>query len=217
MGLMSTETAGTATGSCPDTMAESYGRPAIACEREAGHRGQHQGPSAELVDSNGTSGYFYTWDESGSSGTHALHVAELITCPRCGTASSKLGAPAIGTLSAAQSAAVTDGTGTGEGACSTCLFWETVIDRYATGETFVAEGRAYSFGARGGFGDSVFTVTYLDGRVVDRACLWANGIVPAEYREALPDNATLSDRRSYYATGPVKGIDLAALMRGDDR
>ena len=69
---------------------------------------------------------------------------------------------------------------------------------YTAGTTFVTGGgQAYSFGPRGGFGDKVTTVTFADGRVVDNACLWFNGTVPAEYRAQMPDNAAITDWRRH--------------------
>ena len=40
-------------------------------------------------------------------------------------------------------------------------------------------------------------MTFADGRVVDNACLWFNGTVPAEYRAQMPDNAAITDWRRH--------------------
>lgn len=40
-----------------------------------------------------------------------------------------------------------------------------------------------------GFGGRRFVIRFHDGRVVETRNLWMIGIIPDEYREALPDNA----------------------------
>jgi len=44
-----------------------------------------------------------------------------------------------------------------------------------------------------GFGGRRFIIRFHDGRVVETRNLWMIGIIPDEYREALPDNAVFEN------------------------
>ena len=181
--------------SCPATLHED---PRVRCEREAVHLGSHQGTGTVTDHEGERQPRFYSWNDSGSRAYDGHYRHQLLDCPRCGTAVHELGAPADTGLSSGQSAVVTAGTGAEEGVCSDCAFWDSAMAGYTAGTTFVTGGgQAYSFGPRGGFGDKVTTVTFADGRVVDNACLWFNGTVPAEYRAQMPDNAAITDWRRH--------------------
>ncbi len=61
----------------------------------------------------------------------------------------------------------------------------------------VANGRAYSIGSSGddpkGFGGTRWVIRFHDGREIITDSLWHLGDIPAEWRERLPDNATLRE------------------------
>lgn len=61
------------------------------------------------------------------------------------------------------------------------------------------DGHAYSIGTEHdypkGFGGQRWRIRFLDGRLVYTTSLWHMGEVPAEYKERLPVNATLTALR----------------------
>jgi hypothetical protein len=73
-------------------------------------------------------------------------------------------------------------------------FWTERINE--TG-LVVAAGRAYSIGSEHddpkGFGGVKWCIRFFDGRVVTTTSLWGRGDVPAEFRDQLPDNATVQE------------------------
>lgn len=76
-------------------------------------------------------------------------------------------------------------------------FWNMQLEK--RDNAFVADGRHYRInpdlrpGERGvaGFGGSPATVKFFDGRVVETRNLWSQGVVPAPFRDRLPDDAEL--------------------------
>jgi hypothetical protein len=60
-----------------------------------------------------------------------------------------------------------------------------------------ANGTAYRIGSPDdnprGFGGSVWLIKFFDGREVRCNSLWCLGDIPADWRDRLPDNATLKE------------------------
>jgi hypothetical protein len=140
------------------------------CTRDGGHRGDHQ---TMPID-----GRITQWSVSGGSQwwvTDPRHLGwQVITCPECGV------------RHIPESNRVTKG-GT---SCFHCCFWTHRLAQYVDGELMVIEGTCYSWGAGHGFGGREFTITMKDGTTTTRHGLWCGGVIPWEYREAMPDNAT---------------------------
>lgn len=59
----------------------------------------------------------------------------------------------------------------------------------------IADGKAYSLGRDidnpRGFGGQAWAITFFDGREIDTVSLWFLGDIPAEWRDRIPNNATL--------------------------
>jgi hypothetical protein len=94
--------------------------------------------------------------------------------------------------------------------CHHCAFWEDRTAELTTKPgTFVADGRYYTFGDKEpneyelrtrsscyGFGGAGHRVRFLDGRPTrETHNLWTQGEVPSDFREQLPDTATLESIR----------------------
>lgn len=80
---------------------------------------------------------------------------------------------------------------------STRSHFQHVVDRKLAGDErlVIANGCAYSIGSSSddpkGFGGQPWLIRFHDGRTVTTVSLWCLGDIPAEWREQLPDNATL--------------------------
>lgn len=80
---------------------------------------------------------------------------------------------------------------------STRSHFQAIVDRKLAGDErlVIAGGCAYSIGSSGdyprGFGGQPWFIHFHDGRSVTTVSLWHFGDIPAEWREQLPDNATL--------------------------
>ena len=78
-------------------------------------------------------------------------------------------------------------------------FFQRIVDRKAAGDLklVVADGHAYSIGSAHdnpkGFGGTLWRIQFHDGRIVRTDSLWHLGDVPDDWREQLPDNATLKE------------------------
>ena len=75
-------------------------------------------------------------------------------------------------------------------------FWSRIATR-TDDKLVIAKGVAYSIGSPGdnprGFGGSVWRITFFDGRTVRCNSLWCLGDIPSDWRDQLPDNATLKE------------------------
>lgn len=84
--------------------------------------------------------------------------------------------------------------------CFDCFFWlqRSRELKKRPWKYFVAKGCFYTIGDtyRGdGFGGARWTVSWPDGHVEDTRNLWHGGDVPQQWRERLPDTATLESRQ----------------------
>lgn len=94
--------------------------------------------------------------------------------------------------------------------CFTCNFWqEKVLNKYAP-ESVRVNGEHYWIGperthpnpdAFRGFDGRKFEIEFFSGRKVTTTNLWHNGVIPAIFRDQLPDNAE-------FATIPKKEIKI---------
>lgn len=75
-------------------------------------------------------------------------------------------------------------------------FWSKIAAR-TDDRLVIARGTAYSIGSPDdnprGFGGSVWRIAFFDGRVIRCNSLWCLGDIPDDWRERLPDNATLKE------------------------
>jgi hypothetical protein len=75
-------------------------------------------------------------------------------------------------------------------------FWSKIAAR-TDDRLVIARGTAYSIGSPDdnprGFGGSVWLIRFFDGREVRCNSLWCLGDIPADWRDRLPDNATLKE------------------------
>jgi len=76
------------------------------------------------------------------------------------------------------------------------VFWSKITAR-TDDRLVIAKGTAYSIGSPSdnprGFGGSVWRINFHDGRSVRCVSLWCLGDVPSDWRDRLPDNATLKE------------------------
>lgn len=74
--------------------------------------------------------------------------------------------------------------------------WSVVAAR-TDDQLVIARGVAYSIGNPSdnprGFGGSLWRIRFFDGRDVCCNSLWYLGDIPADWRDKLPDNATLKE------------------------
>lgn len=83
--------------------------------------------------------------------------------------------------------------------------WDDIVARrYTDNRLVVADGHAYHIGKESGknipshlkgFGGDRWEIAFHDGRVIICDSLWHYGDVPSEWRDYLPDNATLTPLR----------------------
>lgn len=86
--------------------------------------------------------------------------------------------------------------------CHTCLFWSDYATTASDPTHLVVKGYHYVIapdqpkGYRGftGHGGAEFIIKFNDGREVVSRNLWAQGNVPAHFRDRLPDNAVFGSR-----------------------
>lgn len=75
-------------------------------------------------------------------------------------------------------------------------FWQRIYDRRSDPRTVIADGHAYWIGGLGdspkGFGGRKWLIRFHSGRVAFTDSLWHQGDVPPEWRDRLPDTATLA-------------------------
>jgi len=73
--------------------------------------------------------------------------------------------------------------------------WQRVFDRKDDPKTVIANGHAYHIGEPTdnprGFGGKRWIIYFLDGRIETTVSLWHYGEIPSEWRDKLPDNATI--------------------------
>lgn len=85
------------------------------------------------------------------------------------------------------------------GLCFRCNFWTNMVAGLGP-HSVIVEGRSYEIApdrpdilARGGqglgHGGAAFEIAFNDGRTVVSRNLWAQGEIPAHFRERMPDNA----------------------------
>lgn len=83
--------------------------------------------------------------------------------------------------------------------CFHCQFWRERLAEKDEPGTVRAEGQHYQFdtkqpmtssGRWNGFGGREFDIRFHDGRQFKTNNLWSQGVIPARFRERLPDNAT---------------------------
>ena len=107
--------------------------------------------------------------------------------------------------------------------CFTKDFWNQKVARKKDPNQVVINGQVYyianenAAGERG-FGGAVHYIKFFDGREVRTTNLWANGEMPEEYREKLPDNAnwmTKEEREKYdkeHSRADTRSISLGLLF-----
>lgn len=81
--------------------------------------------------------------------------------------------------------------------------WDDVIKRIEVDPKakVIANGKCYYYDRRRpisnapassrGFGGAVFKIKYYDGEIAETNDLYFNGNIPENYRDKLPDNATI--------------------------
>lgn len=84
--------------------------------------------------------------------------------------------------------------------CFSCLFWQEYVDRKdepeiarINGEHYFVQPLSPAAGGMRGYGGHPFTIHFTDGRpqpIVHTINLWHQGVIPAHFRDRLPDNAT---------------------------
>lgn len=79
-------------------------------------------------------------------------------------------------------------------------WWTDMLRDYTAGRLVVIGGRAWLFGEErrelssfGRFGNDSRTVYLADGTARTTTALWDKGVVPADWRDRLADNASLTD------------------------
>lgn len=134
------------------------------CEREDGHPGKHQDTAARWI-----------WERGGGrTMTEGMHV-----CPVCGTRA----------VCSDLEKKRTEGD-----QCSSCDYWDAVVERVQEGSGIISEGVAYTWAPDKpwAFDGTRFRIIKTDGAVLGPGPgLWHNGTVPHERRGVLPDNATI--------------------------
>lgn len=95
-------------------------------------------------------------------------------------------------------------------------FWTDLIENVDDALRVVVDGRhfvVHLFGSPG-FGGEAYRVKWLDAERSQVVCnLSFQGVIPAAFRERLPDNALIRSIPSLRAVGPIEaGIQLAALL-----
>lgn len=90
--------------------------------------------------------------------------------------------------------------------CFDCLFWQEYVDRAASPGVARIGGYHYIIGEEPterelkgdlwgfGHGGTRFAIRFHDGRAVETRNLWAQGAIPARFRDHLPDNAVFEER-----------------------
>ena len=79
--------------------------------------------------------------------------------------------------------------------CFSCHHWRGLFRSKGNSKCLVIDGKHYMIGPRAedsqynGFGGAKFVILFDDGRQVETNNLWHQGVVPAVWRERLPDNA----------------------------
>lgn len=142
---------------CTETKMDTFlAQGAFQCGREVGHLGQHQTIST---------GYSYSWNDSGSSGSPFGAIGFKATCPKCGF--------------------VDRGDASGVKTCFLCSFWEE--QRSAGGKRFVIDGQHYRPGA-GGFGGRKFKIKENNGEIWTGE-LFTQGEIPSWLISDFPDTA----------------------------
>jgi hypothetical protein len=154
-----------------------WGSGTYRCTREQRHMGEHQ--ARITVPYEG----YVQWSTDGGGSMWAAedpHHPEwkVIACEHCGIMFKP------------------DAYGSTKGGthCFHCVFWAGRMAQYANGELMVIDGTVYSWGAEHGYGGREFTITTEDGQTITNRGLWNGGVIPWEYRLAMPDNAAFGHR-----------------------
>lgn len=88
--------------------------------------------------------------------------------------------------------------------CFTKDFWNQIVARNNDKHQVVINHKVYyianenAIGERG-FDGATYYIKFFDGRIVKTTNLWANGEMPEEYYELLPDNAKWTTKEEYEA------------------
>lgn len=145
---------------------------ALACEREQGHKGEHQQPTVQKFKDKEVPSWASWHRGGGGLSSDKGHVP----CPQCG--------------------AMHDPTGhygdSPEKPCFHCRFWNDLAVEYTKGSRIVIEGHCYAWGNERGFAGRTFTITDAKGTVT-RKGLWSQGKIPWEFLPLMPDNAAFGD------------------------
>lgn len=140
----------------------------LSCEREQGHKGQHQQAVVQTFKDKQVP----SW-ASWSDGSGGLSADKGFTaCLQCGAMHDPR-------------AHYGDSP---ERPCFHCRFWNELVEEYNKGKRLIIDGTSYAWGNEQGFGGRTFTVTTAEGTVT-RKGLWYQGKIPWEFRDLMPDNA----------------------------
>lgn len=86
--------------------------------------------------------------------------------------------------------------------CFEKQYWNQRVKRVNEPTQVVINGYVYQIeredacGSRG-FDGAVHYIKFFNGRIIRTTNLWSNGLIPEEFREKLPNNATWSNYKEY--------------------
>lgn len=97
--------------------------------------------------------------------------------------------------------------------CFECSFWMEKMEMSDEDEDrrVIVNGQHYRLGNGDtgpfkGFGDKKFTISFLDGRIVESRNLWCQGKIPDRFRKLLPDNALFETQTTHSIKGGSHGL-----------